>query len=186
MLNLLRRTAVLVIVMAGASQVAIAHSQSPADEKLKDRVEYRLETHPTVRKYDIKVKAVNGTVTLTGEVATEVQKTEAAAGARIDGVTAIDNQLTVDPNADTKLSARAKAGLSKAGDKITDAWITTKVKWFMTSDDLLNGSRIDVDTKNRVVTLKGTVKTEAGRSRAVALAKDTDGVSRVVDLLVIG
>jgi osmotically-inducible protein OsmY len=36
-----------------------------------------------------------------------------------------------------------------------------------------------------VVTLKGTVKSAAGRTRAVELARGTDGVARVVDELAI-
>jgi osmotically-inducible protein OsmY len=37
-----------------------------------------------------------------------------------------------------------------------------------------------------VVTLNGTVPTAAGRARAVAIAKGTDGVKNVVDHLTIG
>jgi osmotically-inducible protein OsmY len=42
-----------------------------------------------------------------------------------------------------------------------------------------------IDVKDGVVSLKGTVKSEAGRAKAIALAKDTDGVKRVVDQLTI-
>jgi len=59
------------------------------------------------------------------------------------------------------------------------------VKWFFMGDDLLKGSHIDVDTKDRVVTLNGTVKTETGRKQAVRLAQETDGVTKVVDNLKI-
>ena len=71
------------------------------------------------------------------------------------------------------------------GMAIHDAWITTKVKWVFVGADELKGSDINVDTKDHVVTLKGTVKSEAGRAKALALAKDTDGVKRVVDQLTI-
>ena len=50
-------------------------------------------------------------------------------------------------------------------------------------DDALEGSDIDVDTNNGVVTLNGTVASEAGRARAVAIAKATDGVKNVNDNL---
>ena len=52
-------------------------------------------------------------------------------------------------------------------------------------DDLLKGSDINVDVKDNVVTLKGTVKNAAARTRAVALASDTEGVKRVVDQLIV-
>jgi osmotically-inducible protein OsmY len=42
-----------------------------------------------------------------------------------------------------------------------------------------------VDTTNHVVTLKGSVRSSAARSRAVAIAAGTEGVTRVVDQLVV-
>jgi len=45
--------------------------------------------------------------------------------------------------------------------------------------------KIDVDTKNGVVTLKGTADKPANRDRAVAIAKDTGGVKSVENQLVV-
>ena len=59
------------------------------------------------------------------------------------------------------------------------------MKWFFVGEDLLKGSDINVDTNNHVVTLKGTVTSNAGRDRAIALAKRTSGVQRVVDQLTV-
>jgi osmotically-inducible protein OsmY len=157
-----------------------------SDATLKDRIEYQLQTDSTVKKYDIRVKVASGDVTLTGDVATEAQKTEAGKIAKIDGVAKVENDLKVDRAVDDTLAERAKKGMRRTGEAIDDAWITTKVKWFFLGDNLLKGSSISVDTKDRVVTLNGTVKTEAGRARAVALANDTDGVTKVVDRLTIG
>lgn len=50
-------------------------------------------------------------------------------------------------------------------------------------EDALEGSVINVDTMAGVVTLTGTVPTQAGRTRALALAKATDGVKSVNDRL---
>ena len=75
--------------------------------------------------------------------------------------------------------------MRRSGEAVTDAWITTKVKWFHTNDELLDGSRIDVDTNKRIVTLTGTVKTEAAKTRAVSLANHADGVTSVVDHLTV-
>jgi osmotically-inducible protein OsmY len=71
----------------------------------------------------------------------------------------------------------------KAGAEITDAWITTNIKARMLDEDTLDGSNIDVDTDRRVVTLSGTVTSEAGRKTAVDIVKRTDGVERIVDRL---
>jgi hyperosmotically inducible periplasmic protein len=80
----------------------------------------------------------------------------------------------------------AKTAANKTGNAITDSWITMKVHSQFVPDDALEGSDIDVDTKNGVVTLNGTVASAAGRTRAVAIAKATDGVSNVVDRLRVG
>ena len=160
-------------------------AQKPSDSVLKDRIEYRLETSPIVDTYDLKVKVDAGSVWLTGTVATAAQKAEAALLAKIDGVGNVQNDVVVDKDVDRSLADRAKAGMTKTGEAITDGWITTKVKWFFVGEDLLKGSDINVDTNNHVVTLKGTVTSNAGRDRAIALAKRTSGVQRVVDQLTV-
>ena len=74
----------------------------------------------------------------------------------------------------------------QTGNAITDSWITMKVHSQFIPEDALEGSDIDVDTNGGVVTLKGTVLTAAGKSRAVAIAKATDGVKSVTDQLKVG
>jgi hyperosmotically inducible protein len=80
---------------------------------------------------------------------------------------------------------KTKQAVSKTGEVITDGWITTRVHSNFVGEDTLKGSDINVDTANHVVTLKGTVKSEAGRARAVALAKKVEGVNRVIDHLTV-
>lgn len=155
------------------------------DKALEDRIDYKLETNATVRKYNLDVKVEKGIATLTGDVATAAQKTEAEQLAKIPGVSRVDNRIQIDPDEDKTVADRIAKGLSRTGETINDTWILTKVKWFHTGADDLKGSDINVDVKDGVVTLKGTVKTEAGRAKAIALAKDTDGVKRVVDQLTI-
>ncbi|HTM03904.1 MAG TPA: BON domain-containing protein [Vicinamibacterales bacterium] len=74
-------------------------------------------------------------------------------------------------------------GVSKSGEVMTDAWITTRVNASMVNEDALKGSHINVDTSAHVVTLKGTVLTVAGRARAGVVARHTEGVRRVVNNL---
>jgi hyperosmotically inducible periplasmic protein len=84
------------------------------------------------------------------------------------------------------VGTKTKDGLSKTGEVMTDGWITTRVNSRFVNEDLLKGSDINVDTDNHVVTLTGTVTTTAGRNKAVAVAKGTEGVRRVVNRLAIG
>ena len=68
-----------------------------------------------------------------------------------------------------------------------DAWVTTKVKTKILADDLLDKSDISVETDNKgVVTLTGTVPSEAARNRAVEITRTTEGVRTVVDKVVVG
>ena len=50
----------------------------------------------------------------------------------------------------------------------------------------LDGSEINVDTNDHVVTLRGTVPSAVARAKAVSLAKQVDGVKSVKDELTIG
>jgi hyperosmotically inducible periplasmic protein len=79
----------------------------------------------------------------------------------------------------------AKDTAKKSGNALTDGWITMKVHSQFIPEDTLENSDIDVDTKNGVVTLNGTVASAAGKTRAVAIAKATDGVTSVTDNLKI-
>jgi hyperosmotically inducible protein len=108
-----------------------------------------------------------------------------------------DDKLKVDIKDDTKetkAKVKEKAGQAKdatkdAADKTkdvtTDAAITSAVKTKFLADTKVGGLKIDVDTKDNVVTLTGTVKSAAEKAEAIRLAKTTKGVSRVVDKLTI-
>ena len=100
--------------------------------------------------------------------------------------TATTTTTTVSPStaASNAMAATASA-MDKAGDAVGDAAITGKVKTVLLADPDVKGLAIDVDTKNGVVTLKGTADKPANRDRAVAIAKDTGGVKSVQDQLVV-
>src|SRR5215510_13270966 len=68
----------------------------------------------------------------------------------------------------------------------SDTGITTAVKAKMAVDDTVKASEINVDTHNHVVTLNGTVGSQAEKERAMIIARDTKGVSSVVDDVIVG
>jgi hyperosmotically inducible protein len=78
---------------------------------------------------------------------------------------------------------RAGDAANQAGAVIGDAAITSVVKSKFVADAAVSGLKIDVDTEGGVVTLNGRVATKAEADRAVTLARDTDGVTRVVNNL---
>ena len=82
-----------------------------------------------------------------------------------------------------QLGERAAIAADKVKDAAHDATITTKIKAKMTLDDSIKARSIEVSTDGSTVTLGGTVGSVAEHDRALALARETDGVTRVVDHL---
>jgi osmotically-inducible protein OsmY len=83
----------------------------------------------------------------------------------------------------TVLTLGLPAVASAQVDAVKDGWLVMKVHSEFVDEDVLSGSNIDVDVKNGVVTLQGTVPSAAGRARALEVAKKNDGVKSVVDQL---
>jgi len=76
-------------------------------------------------------------------------------------------------------------GAEKVGDKVEDASITAAIKMKFANDDTVHASKIDVDTKDGMVTLTGTVSSQTEADRAVQLAQKLDGVKMVHNNLTI-
>jgi len=91
---------------------------------------------------------------------------------------------TEDAAHDAKVATENAA--DKTGEVITDAAITSAVKTKFLADSDVSGLKIDVDTSNGVVTLNGTVKSKAEMDKAMAIARDSKGVKRVVSHLKVG
>ena len=83
------------------------------------------------------------------------------------------------------LTAVAVAATMTTACAKTDPGITTAVKSKLAADDTVKATDINVDTTNGVVTLKGEVPSAAAKTRALELAKATDGVRDVVDAIVV-
>ena len=205
---------VVVVLVAGPVSMHAAVPQAaavtPADSTLDERIEQRIAKDPSLKKHDIKVAVDHGVATLTGTVQSQSERRKATQLATITGVARVDNQIVVDPatkgttgtlektkegagkvaektkEGAVKVGEKTKEGLSKTGEVITDAWITSRVHTKFVGEDLLKDSNINVDTNDHVVTLKGTVMSAAARARAIAQAKEVEGVHRVVDQLTIG
>lgn len=202
----------LAIVAAGPAaantfaQTAATTTTAPSahDKAISDRIAKRIAEEPGLKADAVKVKVENGVVTLSGMVANEADRARAERLAHVEGVTKVDNDLKTHDDAKSgvkgtagtaadktkegaeKVGEKTKEGLSKTGEVITDAWITGRISSKFVNESLLHDSNIDVDTKDHVVTLNGTVLTSAGRRRAVAIAKEVEGVHRVVDKITIG
>jgi hyperosmotically inducible protein len=78
-----------------------------------------------------------------------------------------------------------KVAAQRTGEAMSEAALTAKIKSKMALDDYVKARTINIDTEGSIVTLTGTVQSEQERQRALRLAGETDGVTRVVDKLVV-
>jgi osmotically-inducible protein OsmY len=64
-----------------------------------------------------------------------------------------------------------------------DGSITARIKAKMALDDSIKALDISVNTDGSTVTVSGVVGSPAQRERALSLARETEGVTQVVDRL---
>jgi osmotically-inducible protein OsmY len=88
-------------------------------------------------------------------------------------------------SAGDKMATATDKATVNAAATIDDATITTKVKAAVLAEPGLKSLKIDVDTKDAVVTLNGTVESPALKERATQIAQNVGGVRQVVDNLVV-
>lgn len=84
------------------------------------------------------------------------------------------------------LGLAACSSTETPGQQVDDAAITAAVKSKLAADGNINPFNIDVDTNEGVVTLQGRVDKEEARTEAERLARETDGVRRVINLIKVG
>jgi osmotically-inducible protein OsmY len=190
---------VAALLSAFALVTAAACSQS--DPGITTAVKSKLAADETVKAYQIDVDTADRVVTLSGTVENAAAKDQAVTIARqTDGVRDVVDHITVGAEAapttgdDRDLSDRAseagRDGVDRAREATadtqrvaTDVSITAAVKGQLLADKMVSGLKIDVDTSNGVVTLNGTAKTRAEADQAARIARETMGVTSVVNNL---
>ena len=82
-------------------------------------------------------------------------------------------------------AAVALAADTSVGQKVDDATILSKVKTKLATERAKNLVSVNVDVKDGIVHLKGTVPTDTDKKEAERLAMSTDGVKQVMNELVV-
>ena len=172
-----KKVALFGLLLAVAIGVGCASTQSAgtqlSDSAITTKVESKLAADPEISPFNVDVDTNEGIVTLSGSVEKELARDEAERLARAtSGVRDVINDITL--------------GERDLGERMSDGWITTKIKSKLAADPELNPFNINVDTKDGVVTLTGRVTTEAAADEAAKLARNTEGVERVENRLEIG
>ena len=119
---------------------------------------------------------VDSAVAKTEKVASEAKaKTEASMEKAGDAM----------KNATQSAEASGSKTADAIGAKIDDATITASISADLAKDPDLSAIKINVDTKNGMVTLNGPAPTTAAKEKATAIAKAVKGVSSVDNKLVV-
>jgi hyperosmotically inducible protein len=120
-----------------------------------------------VSAFDVNVDTRGGVVTLFGAVPTAAQKATAEAEAKkVDGVKTVKNELQVVP-------AVAAAAVEKKDEQIQTA-VTERL------GEKTGLKDVDVEVKNGVVRLTGSVGSQSDRLAALTTARTSEGVRSVI------
>jgi hyperosmotically inducible protein len=84
-----------------------------------------------------------------------------------------------------EIADSARIAGTRIADAVEDGALTAKIKSKMALDDHVKARDIDVDASDGLITLTGTLHSEAERERAIELARQTEGVRTIIDALVV-
>ena len=150
---------------------------------MKETKNWRLQLRP--------MAAVTAALAVAALTACNRPADDRTAGERVDSAISKTERKAKAAKDDVK-SATSNAGqaveraTNDVSDKVKDAAITTAVNAKLAQDKGLSALRIDVDTVNGRVSLRGTAPDPAARERATTLASAVDGVVSVDNQLVVG
>ena len=153
-----------------------------ADAWIDGKAEATLLFNGELNNFDINTDVRDGTVILTGEVNRSVDKKlaeELVLG--IDGVTEVDNELTVVKMPDKHNDDR----MEQASGEFTDMKIATVINSRYLFDTDIDSTGIDVEVEQGNVILTGHVESEAERKLAVQIAENANDVAEVENHLEI-
>lgn len=168
----------------------------PVDSERARSIEAQLQADPDLRDDQVGITVTGKRVRLSGSVDSAAERSHAEEIVRqSDPTLEVENLLvtegerkvagTADKVSDgtRKAAKTTEKAATEVGAMVSDGWITSKVKSQLVAADGVRASAINVDTAGGVVTLRGTVRSEAERKKALSIARQTRGVDSVVDEL---
>jgi hyperosmotically inducible protein len=162
-----RKAFSLAVLAAGLSLVTACGS---TDAGITSKVKAKLVADDVVKAAQIDVTTNHGVVTLTGNVDSDVAKTRALDLAReTKGVVRVVDMIAAKEPSGSGDAPDANRNL---GEVISDSGITMSVKSSLLDDPQVKGLKIDVDTRDGVVFLTGSVariprRSEPSSSRGI-------------------
>lgn len=181
---------VVVLLAAGLAAYYLYRSgslpflqEAVEDATMVGSVKAALAIHRDLAHRVIRVEADRGRVVLSGKVASETEKTEAAGLAEsVDGVSAVANRLEVDPILAHETRAVDDRSL---GERLDDVALLAKVRAALRLDRETRPLDLEVSVRAGSVLLRGTVGSEEMRKRVLDRVAAVGGVSTLEDELEI-
>jgi len=171
-----------------------ATAPNVSNSDLEKSIQARWAENPGLSDVKVSANVKENEATLSGTVPTETLRMEAVnrAKAASPGLVVTD-KIDVKPHEISRSEyteemarearERGRSAGDKIGNSVDDAWIHTKITAKLLSDSNTSARKINVDVTNQVVTLRGRVGSASERAEAERIAKETDGVKRVVNML---
>jgi hyperosmotically inducible periplasmic protein len=169
------------------------------NSELEEEIKARFKTDAQLDAANLSVDANmnRNEITLSGTVGWESLRTKALELAKnTHADLTVTTKIDVKPGeisrtAYTKERAREERSIAKGrgetiGDSLDDAWIHTEIVAQLIGNSATPERRINMDVKNNVVTLRGTVETTEQKIEAGQIAKSTEGVKSVNNQLKVG
>ncbi|MFN7927914.1 MAG: BON domain-containing protein [Blastocatellia bacterium] len=169
-----------------------------SNSDLENNIKAKIDSDARLKAANISIDgdAEKKTATLSGTVESESLRTKAvdlAKSAQVGLV--VTDKIDVKPRDisrseytdDMAKEARTKAkGYGETiGDSLDDAWIHTKIVAKLIGNTTTPQRKINVDVVKNAVTLRGTVDTAEEKTEAESVAKNTEGVKTVKNMLVV-
>lgn len=163
------------VVTGAATGASIAHDRRSTgavidDQGIEFKASYALYQNKEI--YDqshINVTSYNGVVLITGETPSETLKQQVSAEIKaINKVKRIHNELII-------------AAPSSLPSRSSDAWITSKIKAKLTTEEGIDPFYVKVVTEHGIVYLMG-ILSHAEADKAVSLVTKAAGVQRVIKI----
>jgi len=182
-----------------STEPASKTSATMTDSEMEDKIKTKVNSDAQLKAADLSVDAdaEKNEATISGTVATQVLRTKAVALAKeASSGLILTDKIVVKPRELTREEyteehareerERATGTGEKIGASLDDAWIHMKIVAKLIGNTETPERKINADVVNNVVTLRGTVETAEQKAEAERVAKDTEGVKRVVNQLKAG
>lgn len=171
------RSAVLALSIAAFASPVFADPLQ--DARLQGALQTALSLNRLLNPFRIEVAVQEQQARLTGEVESAVERQlaeDVALATR--GIEQVDNQLQVNPGlVEQSLDLRAYA------QRLEDATLTAIVRARLSWAQVTSKAPIEVDSRDGVVTLRGRVDRVEAKEVAGVLARTTDGIHLVNNLI---